>query len=96
MGLDDTPHFKPFTIALIQYGIILDNKQANLSKARDMIFRAAVKKPDLIVLPVRLVHTAQPQTPIVFCVKNYSIVPMVNWAIMPRSLAIHQRNPTTP
>jgi len=51
MGLDDTPHFKPFTIALIQYGIILDNKQANLNKARDMIFRAAVKKPDLIVLP---------------------------------------------
>ncbi|KAF8348575.1 carbon-nitrogen hydrolase [Amanita rubescens] len=46
MGLDDPPHFKPFTI-------VLDNKQANLSKARDMIFRAAAGnlKPDLIVLP---------------------------------------------
>ncbi len=73
MGLDDAHHFKPFTIALIQYGIILDNKQANLNKARDMIFRAATRRPDLIVLPVRPVPTAQPQTPIVLGIVQLSL-----------------------
>ncbi|KAF8727170.1 hypothetical protein AX14_007538, partial [Amanita brunnescens Koide BX004] len=51
MGHGDDASFRPFTLALIQFGIVLNDKQANLSKARDKIFSAATKKPDLIVLP---------------------------------------------
>ena len=51
--------FKAFTLALIQLGKIGSNKAENLHHAREMIIRAASgegrsKRPDLIVLPVRL------------------------------------------
>jgi omega-amidase len=51
--------FKAFTLALIQLGNIGSNKAENLRHAREMILRAASgqgrsKRPDLIVLPVRL------------------------------------------
>jgi hypothetical protein len=64
MGHGDDASFRPFTLALIQFGIVLNDKQANLSKARDKIFSAATKKPDLIVLPVRSVSVIRVQTPI--------------------------------
>ncbi|KAJ6546413.1 carbon-nitrogen hydrolase [Mycena vulgaris] len=43
--------FKPFRLALIQLGNITSNKSDNLVHAREMILKAAGKKPDLIVLP---------------------------------------------
>jgi len=51
--LAKAPVFKPFTLALIQLGGISANKADNLKHAREMILKAAGKKPDLIVLPVR-------------------------------------------
>jgi omega-amidase len=50
---------RAFTLALIQLGNIGSNKAENLRHAREMILRAASgqgksKRPDLIVLPVRL------------------------------------------
>ncbi|KAJ7273443.1 carbon-nitrogen hydrolase [Mycena haematopus] len=45
------PAFKSFTLALIQLGKVTANKVQNLNHAREMILKAASKKPDLIVLP---------------------------------------------
>lgn len=42
---------KPFTLALIQLGNIGSNKSENLKHAREMIIKAASKRPNLIVLP---------------------------------------------
>ena len=55
--LSRAPVFKPFTLALIQLGNIGADKTANLKHARDMVLKATSgqhKKPDLVVLPVRL------------------------------------------
>lgn len=51
------PHFRAFTLALIQLGNIGSNKSDNLRHAQMSILKAAqgsgaTKKPDLIVLPV--------------------------------------------
>jgi omega-amidase len=51
--------FRPFTLAFIQLGQIGANKADNLKHAREMIFKATSaqgpnKKPDIVVLPVRL------------------------------------------
>jgi omega-amidase len=45
------PRLRSFTIALIQLGRIGSKKYDNLNHARDMIIKAADKKPDIIVLP---------------------------------------------
>jgi omega-amidase len=51
--------FRPFTLAFVQLGQVGANKSDNLKHAREMILKAASgdghpKKPDLVVLPVRL------------------------------------------
>lgn len=59
------PVLKPFTLALIQLGGIGADKSANLQHASDMIRKAAsaIKKPDLIVLPVRSLIVQSKFTP---------------------------------
>ncbi|KAG6865873.1 hypothetical protein C0991_010954 [Blastosporella zonata] len=55
------PVLKSFTLALIQLGSVGADKTANLQHAREMILKAAagrVKKPELIVLPVRTRFTS--------------------------------------
>lgn len=59
MALRPASTLRPFTLALIQLGQIGANKSDNLKHARDMVLKAAsgqghTKKPDLVVLPVRL------------------------------------------
>lgn len=53
------PALKPFTLALIQLGNVGSNKADNLKHAREMIKKAVTdrKKPDLVVLPVRITAT---------------------------------------
>jgi len=52
------PVLRPFRLALIQLGNVGANKGENLKHAREMIRKATQpetgKKPDLVVLPVRL------------------------------------------
>ena len=52
-----TPVFKPFNVALIQLGGLGANKAENLTRAREMILKAARAegsrpKPRMVVLPV--------------------------------------------
>lgn len=53
------PALKPFTLALIQLGNIGSKKAENLKHAREMIKKAVTerKKPDLVVLPVRVIYS---------------------------------------
>ncbi|KAF5372975.1 hypothetical protein D9758_001777 [Tetrapyrgos nigripes] len=49
--LTTPPVFKRFSLVLVQLGGVSANKADNLKHAREMILKAAGKKPDLIVLP---------------------------------------------
>jgi hypothetical protein len=57
------PEFRPFKLALIQLGQVTEDKATNLKHAREMIRKAvagegtgAQGKPDIVVLPVRVLR----------------------------------------
>jgi hypothetical protein len=95
--------FRPFSLAFIQLGQIGANKADNLKHAREMIFKAILaqgrnKKPDIVVLPVRLLSASNlSYRCLIVIFRNVSTPLMVTFTSlsMPRSLGLHQGSLTT-